>query len=118
MAQRNITLDQDEIPALLAQDSSNAFRTLLQEALNAVLRAESANQLRAEPCIRTEERTDMRKREISGATRWPRVAGPSISLFRGSVAGGFQLHPAAGLPAPGAAGRGICKGRIRRRGIL
>ena len=60
MAQLNITLDQDEILALLAQDSSNAFRTLLQEALNAVLRAESANQLRAEPYQRTEERTDVR----------------------------------------------------------
>ena len=60
MAQLNITLDQDEILRILADDSGDAFRTLLQGALNAVLRAESAEQLRAQPYERTEERTDSR----------------------------------------------------------
>lgn len=60
MAQLNITLDQDEILRLLADSSGNAFRSLLQESLNAVLRAESAEQLRAAPYERTDERTDSR----------------------------------------------------------
>ena len=45
MAQLNITLDQDEILRLLADNSGDAFKILLQEALNSVLRAESAEQL-------------------------------------------------------------------------
>jgi len=60
MAQLNITLDQDEVLRLLGDDSGNAFRVLLQETLNAVLRAESAEQLRAQPYERTAERTDSR----------------------------------------------------------
>ena len=60
MAQLNITLDQDEILRLLADNSGDAFKILLQEALNSVLRAESAEQLRAAPYERTGERTDCR----------------------------------------------------------
>ena len=60
MAQLNITLDQDEVMRLLEADSGDAFRALLQGALNAVLRAESAEQLRAAPYERTEERTGVR----------------------------------------------------------
>ena len=71
MAQLNITLDQDEILRLLADSSGNAFRILLQEALNSVLRAESAEQLRAAPYERTGERTDSRNgtRERALTTR-------------------------------------------------
>ncbi|MGI6032246.1 MAG: IS256 family transposase [Coriobacteriales bacterium] len=60
MARINITLDQDEILRLLGEDAGDAFQALLQESLDAVLRAESAEQLRAEPYERTEERTDRR----------------------------------------------------------
>ena len=60
MAQLNITLDQEEILRLLADNSGDAFKILLQEALNCVLRAESAEQLRAAPYERTGERTDRR----------------------------------------------------------
>ena len=60
MAQINITLEQDEILRLLADSKGDAFKAMLQESLNAVLRAESAEQLRAEPYERTPERTDSR----------------------------------------------------------
>ena len=60
MAQINITLDQDEMLQILADGGGDAFRILLQKSLNAVLRAESAEQLRARPYERTEERTDSR----------------------------------------------------------
>ena len=60
MAQINITLDQDEILGLLADNGSDAFRVLLQNSLNIFMRAESSEQLRAEPYERTEERTDSR----------------------------------------------------------
>ena len=60
MAQINLTLDQDEVLRLLSADSGDAFRELLQETLNAVLRAESAEQLHAEPYERTQERTGVR----------------------------------------------------------
>lgn len=49
MAHLNITLDQEEIPALLSVDHDGAFRKLLQECLNKVLLAESTEQLGAEP---------------------------------------------------------------------
>lgn len=60
MARINITLDQDEILRLLGDSGGEAFRTMLQESVNAVLRAESDEQLRAGRYERTEERTDMR----------------------------------------------------------
>lgn len=60
MAQINITLDQDEILRLLGDSGGDAFRALLQESLNAVMRAESAEQLGAAPYERTGGRTDCR----------------------------------------------------------
>ena len=75
MAQLNITLNQEEILQLLCNDRDAAFRTLLQEALNSVLKAESTEQLRAEPYERSEERTDSRNgsRERSLTTRIGRI---------------------------------------------
>ena len=60
MARLNITLDQDEMLALLANNSGEAFRTLLEKALNQILLAESEEQLKAAPYERTEDRTDSR----------------------------------------------------------
>jgi len=71
MAQLNITLNQEEILSLLQENSGDAFKKLLQESLNAVLKAESKEQLKAEPYERTAERTDSRNgsRERSLSTR-------------------------------------------------
>ena len=60
MAQLNITLNQDEIQALLLEDQGEAFKKILQTSLNQILRTESAEQLKAAPYERTEERTDSR----------------------------------------------------------
>ena len=60
MAQINITLDQEEILQLLCDDRDEAFRQLLQNSLNSVLKAESAEQLKAAPYERSEKRTDSR----------------------------------------------------------
>ena len=60
MAQLNITLNQDEILQLLSNNHDEAFRKLLQESLNSILKAESADQLKAEPYERSAERTDSR----------------------------------------------------------
>ena len=60
MAQLNITLNQEEILGLLASDTGGAFGELLRQALDAVMRAESQEQLRAAPYERAEGRTDMR----------------------------------------------------------
>ena len=60
MAQLNITLNHDEILQLLSDDRNEAFKTLLQESLNSILKAESSEQLKAVPYERTEERTDSR----------------------------------------------------------
>lgn len=60
MAQLNITLNQDEILQLLSGDRDEAFKKLLTESLNSILKAESAQQLGAEPYERTGERTDCR----------------------------------------------------------
>ena len=60
MAQLNITLNQDEILQLLADDRNSAFKKLLQDSLNSILKAESTEQLKAEPYQRTEERTGSR----------------------------------------------------------
>ena len=71
MAQLNITLNQDEILQLLGENNGSAFRVLLQETLNAVLSAESTEQLQAQPYERTSERLDSRNgtRERSLCTR-------------------------------------------------
>lgn len=60
MAQLNITLNQEEILQLLANDRDAAFARLLQDSLNSILKVESAAQLKAEPYERTEERTGSR----------------------------------------------------------
>ena len=60
MAQLNITLNQEEIQALLLDDRGEAFKKILQTSLNNILQAESAVQLKAAPYERSEERTDCR----------------------------------------------------------
>ena len=60
MAQLNITLNQEEILQLLTENRGEAFRKMLQEAMNAILLAESTEQLNAEPYARAEGRTDYR----------------------------------------------------------
>ena len=60
MAQLNITLNQDEMLQLLSNNREEAFRQLLENSLNSVLKAESAEQLKADPYERSEERTDSR----------------------------------------------------------
>ena len=71
MAQLNITLNQEEILQLLNTDRDEAFRMLLQNSLNSLLKAESEAQLKAAPYERSEERTDSRNgtRERSLVTR-------------------------------------------------
>jgi len=76
MAQVNITLNQEEILHLLStNDSSLAFKELLQKSLNQFLSAESAAQLKAGPYERTEERQDQRNgsRERPLTTRIGRI---------------------------------------------
>ena len=75
MAQLNITLNQEEILQLLSTNSGDAFKKLLQESLNSVLKAESASQLQAERYERTEEQTDSRNgiRERDLTTRIGRI---------------------------------------------
>ena len=60
MAQLNITLNQEEIQALLLDNRGEAFKKILQTSLNKILQAESAEQLKAAPYERSEERTDCR----------------------------------------------------------
>ena len=60
MAQLNITLNQDEILQLLSNDRDAAFAELLQDTLNCILKAESTEQLKADPYERTEQRTGKR----------------------------------------------------------
>ncbi len=71
MAQLNITLYQDDILLLLNNDRNEAFRQLLQNSLNSILKAGSEEQLHAAPYERTEDRTDSRNgtRERSLSTR-------------------------------------------------
>ncbi|RRF99191.1 MAG: hypothetical protein DUD39_05590 [Coriobacteriaceae bacterium] len=58
MARINLALDQDEVLGLLTDGGGDAFRLLLQETLNGVLREKSAEQLCAQPYEQTQERTD------------------------------------------------------------
>lgn len=75
MAQLNITLNQEEILQLLSKDRDAAFRKLLQDSLNSILRMESAEQIGAEPYERSNERTDIRNgtRDRALATRIGRI---------------------------------------------
>ena len=45
MAQINITLNQEEILQLLKNNSQETFKLLLENSLNEILKAESAQQL-------------------------------------------------------------------------
>lgn len=71
MAQLNITLNQEEILQILSNNSGEAFKKLLQESLNSVLKAESDEQLQAAPYERTDGRKDFRNgtRERNLTTR-------------------------------------------------
>ena len=60
MAQVNITLNLKEILQLFLDDRSEGFRILLEKGLNAILKAESAEQLMAGDYERNPERTDYR----------------------------------------------------------
>ncbi len=60
MALLNITLNQEEIKALLFEDRGEAFKKILEGSLNKILQTESSEQLKAEPYERSEERTDSR----------------------------------------------------------
>ena len=60
MAQLNITLNQDEILQLLTNDKDEAFKNLLQQCLNNILRAESDEQIGAAPYERSSARADSR----------------------------------------------------------
>ncbi len=81
MAQINITLNEEQILQLLCSDRDEAFRYLLQECLNNVMKAESAEQLNAQRYERTEERTDsrngFRERELK-----TRVGSMTLSVPR------------------------------------
>ena len=71
MAQINITLNQEEILQILADDQGEGFRKLLEASLNEILKTESTEQLGAEPYERTENRTGSRNgtRERALTTR-------------------------------------------------
>jgi len=60
MAQLNITLNESEMLFMMQSDREGAFAKLLQESLNSILKAESANQLQAEPYERNDDRRDYR----------------------------------------------------------
>ncbi|MCI1751261.1 MAG: transposase [Megasphaera cerevisiae] len=75
MAQLNITLNQEEILQLLSVDHDKAFRTILQNSLNSILKAESQDQLQATPYEHSDKRTDSRNgsRERDLKTRIGRI---------------------------------------------
>ena len=60
MAHLHFTLNQEEIQELLLENRSEAFKKLLESALNSVLQAESEEQLSAGRYQRSDERTDYR----------------------------------------------------------
>lgn len=60
MAQLHLTLSQDEILQLLSENREETFCKLMKDSLNSILKAESAEQLRAQPYERTEERAGSR----------------------------------------------------------
>lgn len=75
MAQLNITLNQEEILLLLNNNRNEAFRQLLQNSLNSLLKAESEEQLHAAPYERSDFRTDSRNgmRERGLVTRLGKI---------------------------------------------
>ncbi len=75
MAHFNLTLTQEEIPALLSENRDEAFRKLFQDCLNSILQAESSQLPGASRYERTDSRTDSRNgtRERSLQTRIGRI---------------------------------------------
>ncbi len=66
MAQLNITLNREENQELLSENSSAAFKKMLEGAVNSILRAESEEQLSAGRYQRSDERTDYRNGSRDG----------------------------------------------------
>lgn len=60
MAQVNLTLNHEELVALLGGNREEAFKKLVEKILNEALLAESAEQLYADPYERNSDRTDYR----------------------------------------------------------
>ncbi len=94
MAQINVTLDQDEILRLLADSSGDAFRQVLATALNAVMRAESDEQLGAGRYERSEAAlvTTMAEMVVDGVSTaktgrvMREICGRGLSKQSGSAA--------------------------------
>ena len=81
MARINLTLDQDEVLGLLTDGGGDAFRLLLQETLNGVLRAKSAEQLCAQPYEQTQQCTDSHN-ETKARPLTTRVATIELKVSR------------------------------------
>ncbi len=81
MARINPTLDQDEVLGLLTEGGGDAFKLLLQETLNGVLREKSAEQLCAQPYEQTQERTDSHN-ETKARSLTTRVATIELKVSR------------------------------------
>ena len=81
MARINLALDQDVVLGLLTDGDRDAFRLLLQETLNGVLRAKSAEQLRAQPYEQTQQRTDSHN-ETKARPLTTRVATIELKVSR------------------------------------
>ena len=77
MAQLNLTLTQEEILELLKTSKNDAFKVLLQNALNAFITEESDAKLQAKPHEQTENRTDYRIGDV-----FLEVSGPSPGVAR------------------------------------
>ena len=60
MAQINITLNQEEIQEILTKEKEGAFKKILEQTLNAIIIAESDEQLGAGRYERSETRQDSR----------------------------------------------------------
>ena len=69
MAQINITLNQEEILQLMSNDREGAFKSLLEESLNSILKAESKERLNAEfyerSLVRVDSRNGSRTRSLN-----------------------------------------------------
>ena len=81
MARINLTLDQDEVLGLLTDGGGDAFKLLLQEMLNGILRAKSAEQLCAQPYEQTQQRTDSHN-ETKARSLTTRVATIELKVSR------------------------------------
>ena len=81
MARINLALGQDEVLGLLTEGGGDAFRLLLQEMLNGVLRAKSAEQLCAQPYEQTQQRTDSHN-ETKARPLTTRVATIELKVSR------------------------------------